>query len=363
MAKSQPTNPSTPTEPSPSKVANLIGKIKSSFNGEGMTVLALNEDLFTGQIKTWIPTGLLPFDYIMGGGFPTSRVVEIYGPEACFKTGTSLMGLDNCVLMGGLSVLNDAEQALDRRKVKCAEHENFLYLDDNILENFYTKAESMMKTISETPDVLSMYVWDSLPTTMPQAVFTEGFGKAAYGAGAKMHAERLPVMLRPIKHATCCFVIVNQVRDNMDAGMFDDPYTTPGGWVPKFLASIRVQVSKSGKLFWTSDKSGDPVGFYVKAYTVKNKIVQPMRSVKIPITFDLGGDPAICLLAKHVSAGRYAINDLDLGGTFLYRGFREVYRDNLPKILDWFKTKFSFEYAPAARASVEAYTKLIYERI
>ena len=45
-------------------------------------------------VKLYIPTGIVPVDHVLGGGFPAGRISEIYGPEAVYKSGLSQMALE-----------------------------------------------------------------------------------------------------------------------------------------------------------------------------------------------------------------------------------------------------------------------------
>jgi hypothetical protein len=66
--------------------------------------------------------------------------------------------------MGGVSALNDAEQAIDVKKIRNSDSEGFLYMDENILEDFYLKTEKMMDSLASDPDTaISSLTLTNLP--------------------------------------------------------------------------------------------------------------------------------------------------------------------------------------------------------
>ncbi|MEM7235095.1 MAG: DNA recombination/repair protein RecA, partial [Planctomycetota bacterium] len=61
-----------------------------------------------------ISTGSIAIDEALGtGGFPRSRVVEVFGPESSGKTTLTLHVIANAQKNGGVAAFIDAEHALD----------------------------------------------------------------------------------------------------------------------------------------------------------------------------------------------------------------------------------------------------------
>jgi recombination protein RecA len=62
-----------------------------------------------------LSTGSLSLDIALGiGGFPTGRIIEIYGPESSGKTTLSMHAIAEAQKKGGIAAFIDAEHAFDR---------------------------------------------------------------------------------------------------------------------------------------------------------------------------------------------------------------------------------------------------------
>ena len=113
------------------------------------------------------------------------------------------------------------------------------------------------------------------------------------GGVARLMHKYLPVLEEVIEFTGTTIVLINQVRDKMDAMMFGEKTDTPGGRAPKFYSSIRMQVGRKG---WIEIPNKDPknsansekVGLIMKTKIVKSKVSNPMGEAEIPMFFDRG---------------------------------------------------------------------------
>ena len=87
-----------------------LGQIEKRF-GKG-AVMRLGDSAM-GDIQA-ITTGSIAVDIATGvGGFPRSRMVEVFGPESSGKTTLALHVVAGVQAQGGLAAFIDAEHALD----------------------------------------------------------------------------------------------------------------------------------------------------------------------------------------------------------------------------------------------------------
>ena len=90
-------------------LGHVLGSIERHF-GQG-SIMRLGE---TDKLKVeTIPSGALPLDIALGGGFPKGRVIEIFGPESSGKTTVALHAIAAVQARGGTAAFIDAEHALD----------------------------------------------------------------------------------------------------------------------------------------------------------------------------------------------------------------------------------------------------------
>jgi len=353
----------------------IVNELMTQFKGGslmrfGASTLNANAAM-SQEPKYWIPTGILPFDESTGGGFPTGRVVEIHGPEASYKTGLGIHGIECNLYMGGVSALDDNEQTFDPSKNdRITQFDTFIYDQENELESYYIKLIKKLECIRDT-GVPTIVVWDSIPATRSKVELKGKIGEQNYGAAkaAAIHTETFPKLIELLKNSNCSLVVINQTRANMNQNSID-PYSTPGGSALKFYATIRVRLEpRGGKFKWVDDSSMDPDGFNVSSVIMKNKLRAPFRRSAFTVIFgnNIGGCPAMSFF-KHMSdnsmfastgAGRYSIEGID--GWCFKRNFQSFYRDNIEQILEFWKLKTGFEYSPKAREAVIRFTRELYK--
>jgi RecA/RadA recombinase len=358
-------------------VSKVLNDFEIKFKGTNFTTFKAGVvPTMEQEPKFWIPTAITPLDEIMGGGFPSSRLIEVFGPEASYKSGVvsqalecNALAVDDKGASDGVSFLYDNERTFDPSKNGLTQLPNFCYDFENVLDKFYINLTEKLKMISEV-DVATIVSWDSLPATRAAEEFKAKIGEKSFGGAraAMLHSETIPRLMDTLKDASCAFAIVNQVRDSMDP---DAPYDTPGGWALKFYATIRLNVEPRGGFFrWVEDSTGDPDGIMIRARTEKNKLRRPKRRADFPLVYtnNVGGCPAMAMFhwlreskgfAKS-HGGKYEVEGVP-GWTFR-RNFQYFYRDNVDAFLNMFEKRTGFAYSPRARRAVIKYVQELYDR-
>ena len=88
-------------------------------------------------------------------------------------------------------------------------------------------------------------------------------------------------------------ILVNQVRDKMNAMLFGEKEDTPGGRAIKFYSSVRIKVARRA---WIEIPNKNPavssdsekVGIIMKAKISKSKVSNPFGEAELPFFFDRG---------------------------------------------------------------------------
>ena len=266
----------------------IIKLCKEIDNKEGKGMIFSLGSNISLKIPRW-STGVEDLDYIIGGGMPEGRIIEIFGPEASGKTsfGYHLASLHNLALYIPIEGTFNAEHA----KIFGNKPKQMLVYRARYGE------EAMDKMLKFAEAGIPVIILDSIPACKPKEDI-EKIKKGAelnerMGGVARLMHKMLPVIEEVIEFTGTTIILINQVRDKMDAFMFGDKTDTPGGRAPKFYSSIRIQV---GRKAWIEIPNHDPkntantekIGMIMKCKIVKSKVSNPMGECEIPLIFDKG---------------------------------------------------------------------------
>jgi len=250
--------------------------------------------LVPGEDTLWLPSRILPLNYLIGGGIQYGHILEDYGEES---TGKTLMALDFvCAAqsLGGIAIWDDAEgtfsahwavaHGVDLNRLE-------IYPAQNIVEKASDWIADMVvkwrKKLTNNEPIL--VVVDSLAAleTMENINVSQQDRKAEMGNRAKA-IDTLLRSRNPLFHKLgICVFCVNQVRSKIGASKYEDPDTTPGGKAMRFYASIRLGLYRGSQI---KDKYKEKIGQKVYVRVKKNKIAPPRERLETEVYFVKEGE-------------------------------------------------------------------------
>ena len=281
----------------------------------------------------YIDTGNLALNYCCSGrfiigGVPGGRLTEIYGPSASSKSliGTNL--LFGCQKLGGIPILIDSENAVNKEFIQKASHADLhkiIRYTPETLEACFHKMYQAIEFIRKNEkykDKPIVIVYDSISVSpcarefrevdLPEGYSKEQFkkivgGNEQPGERAKICSKELRKLNTVMEEANVSVVIMNQIRDKIGV-QYGNPETTAGGGnALPFYASLRFRTQTQKKI---EEKvpglaKKKAIGINLKIQNKKNRSVRPFIEIEnIPLFFEKGINPLGGLLGALLDADR-----------------------------------------------------------
>ena len=255
-------------------------QIQKKYRGSGIALDLLPEE----QLR--IPSRFLAVNHLIGGGLPYGRPVELFGQESAGKTALALDFAYATQQLGGIVLIADAEHSMSR---------HWAELNDLDLSKLELYQETGIEYISDWAAEMGIYYRSKLTHNEPILLIVDSIAtltcvdnsnesqaeaSAKFGKKAAALSEMLNLRSELFYDLGITSIFINQLRDNVGAGKFEDPDKTPGGRAMAFYAAIRLGLYRGktikGKIRGREQSVGNLVSIRVK----KNKVAPPRKTIK-----------------------------------------------------------------------------------
>ena len=240
------------------------------------------------EIPRW-STEIEALDNIIGGGMPKGRIVEIFGPESSGKT--SLIYWLKSLHKLGMYIPIEGTYDEDRAVSLGVKPKQMIVYRAQYGEE---ALNAVMKFAKAGVPIIAI---DSVPACQPKEdidkIEKDAGNEARIGGVARLFSKTLPTIVHICEETGTTLILVNQVRDKMNAMLFGEKEDTPGGRAIKFYSSVRIKVARRA---WIEIPNKNPavssdsekVGIIMKAKISKSKVSNPFGEAELPFFFDRG---------------------------------------------------------------------------
>lgn len=233
-----------------------------------------------------IRCGIAAIDWLLGGGIPLGRSIEIVAEAGIGKTTSVLNAIKGLLDQGYEVVYLDLERTVTNKRLKALGLEGY--------ENFhYIRPESGTDAISLMFKVVqrgaSIVVYDSVPFLASDAAYEAEPGELTIAPQAKLLSDNQYKIAAELDNNDATALFINQTRATVGK-THGPPTDSSGGQALKFMCSTKIKLTSAG----TFKTDGD--GFWLKLRSGKNKVGPPHSAAITEFRYHSGIDRESSLL-------------------------------------------------------------------
>lgn len=249
-----------------------------------------------------LPTGCTVFDLALGGGYKTSRIINLVGDNSTGKTLLAIEFIAACRCLLGNKLkwrFDDVEHRFDYDTKEMYGFEVLSQEDretsSDTLEDFELKFQQMTDDLKN--DEYLIYVLDSFDALTSLAaqerykkriksIKTGGKEDGSYKLEkTRDFGEFFRIKKKDIRDKNIILLIISQVRENIGV-MFGAKYYRTGGKALDHFASQIIWLAEVEKISRIARGLKKVIGITTKAKITKNSVGKPFRECFMNITFE-----------------------------------------------------------------------------
>lgn len=275
-------------------------------------------------------TGILAYDYALGGGWPLNQWNEIIGEESAGKTAIAYrtVAANQQRDPEWVALWVAAEEFVpDYAESFGIDMDRFWVIETNEME---ASLDIVLSAIDNR--AVDCVVIDSIPAMVTNTEDQKGAGESSIATGAMILSRFFKKSTKAQRRSLvnpddrpCLLLALNQWRDKVGV-MYGDPRTTPGGKAKNYFFFTRVELKRDD---WISETTSidSRVGQVIKMRTLKNKTHRPSQVAQVDFyfsdssngftrgDFDVSKDIVNVCLAVEVFEGRYKFEGEKIAGS------------------------------------------------
>jgi recombination protein RecA len=221
-----------PRQAPPETPDEVLALVQAEF-GAGSMVKASDPSLVIQRI----PCGILSVDYLLGGGFPRGRHVEISGGYSVGKSSIALNLVASAQEMGLTGAYVDLERSFD------PEHAETQGVDTDSMPVLFPEdgesAVDMLEILVRSAQ-FDVLIVDSISALVPRAEIEGRMADIQVAAQARLMSKAMRKLT--VANKQVCIVYINQLRETIGGMSFGKRTVTSGGKAMGYYAGTRLEV-------------------------------------------------------------------------------------------------------------------------
>lgn len=192
------------------EIQSILRAVAKQYGEGSAMILGESTEL---DIKRF-PSGSLNLDLALGGGWPLSRTVELYGPQSGGKTTIALLAAAEAQrsFKEKYVLFVDLEHALDPKLVReyGIDETRFIITQPDTGEQALNIAEAFIRS-----GVISVVIIDSVSALLPEAEAKGEMGDQQIGLQARLMSKALRKLTPPANEFETTIFFINQIREKV----------------------------------------------------------------------------------------------------------------------------------------------------